>query len=225
MILKHATFPFRTKEVRDTGEFSGYASVFDNADWYGDVVRKGAFAASLATWKEKGQLPPILWQHKSDSPIGPHLEMVEDDKGLFVRGKLLVDEIPKAREALALLKAKVISGMSIGFDVPEDGMDYDGKAEVWNLTKINLWENSLVTFPANPEAQVESVKFALASGNLPTPSDFEKALREMGFSRSRAKYITSHGFTTLRDAGLPPRDAEEKKAKVDFSPLHDIFKR
>lgn len=225
MKLKRLTFPFHTKEVKDTGEFSGYASVFDTVDWYGDVVRKGAFVESLAAWKEKDKLPPILWQHMTDQPIGPHLEMREDDVGLFVRGRLLVDDIPKAREAHALLKNKVIGGMSIGFDVPEDGMSYDGKAQVWNLNRINLWENSLVTFPANQDAQVENVKTLLSSGTLPAPSDFEKFLREAGFTRSAARHIASRGFTSLRDAGLPLRDAEEKAKTFDVSPLLNIFKR
>lgn len=225
MNRKFMTFPFVTKDVKDTGEFTGYASVFDTIDFYGDVIRKGAFVDSLAKWKAKGKLPPILWQHNTQMPIGPHLAMEEDDKGLFVHGQLLIGDIEKAREAFALLKAKVISGMSIGFDIPEDGMNYDGKAEVWNITKANLWENSLVTFPANPDAQVENVKTCLASGTLPSPSDFERLLRDAGFTRRQATHIASRGYTSLRDAGLPLRDAEGKTTKVDLSPIINIFKR
>lgn len=227
MNRKHRTYPFHTKEVKESGEFSGYASVFDKIDWYGDVVRRGAFTRTIAEWKKKDRLPPILWQHNAQMPIGPHLDMYEDEKGLFVRGQLLVNEIEKAREAHALLKARVISGMSIGFDVAEDGMDYDGKTNVWNLTDLDLWENSLVTFPANEDAQVEEVKTILASGKLPAPSDFEGFLRDAGFTRRQAKYIASNGYTGLRDAGLPLRDAEDNDepnaAKaVDLSPLAEI---
>lgn len=209
LIRKHRTFAFETKELKDDGEFTGYASVFDTVDHYRDVIRRGAFTESLERWKEKGRLPPLLWMHRAEMPIGPHLEMREDDRGLFVRAKLLIDEEdanPEARRARGLLKNKVISGMSIGFDVADGGMTFDGKLNIWNLMKINLWENSLVTFPANEDAQVEQVKTALLGGRLPAPSDFEGLLRDAGFTRSQAKLITSKGYTSLRDAGLDLRD-------------------
>lgn len=219
-------FPFVTKEVKDTGEFTGYASVFDNMDYYRDVIRKGAFLDTIAKWKKLGRFPPLLWQHMAACPLGPHLDMYEDDHGLYVHARLLVDEIPQAKQAHALLKAKVIGGMSIGFDVMEDGADYDGKTNVWNLTALELWENSLVTFPANEEAQVDEVKSILASGKLPAPSEFEGLLREAGFTRSQAKWITSKGYVGLRDAGLPLREAEGDDTKsVDLSELSNYLKR
>lgn len=214
--MKRKTFPFETKELKTNGELTGYASVFDTVDYYRDVVRRGAFTDSIADWKSKGKLPPLLWQHNAQMPIGPHLDMYEDEKGLYIHAQLLVDEVEKAREARALVKAKVISGFSIGFDIGEDGSEYDSKANVFNLTKISLWENSLVTFPANVDAQVEEVKSFLAAGKLPAPSDFEGFLRDAGFSRRQAKYIASNGYTSLRDAGLPCRDDEVNADHADI---------
>src|ERR1044072_5764284 len=114
------TVPFHVKEISASGKFSGYASVFDNLDYYRDVVRRGAFVETLAKWKELGAFPPVLWQHDSYCPIGPHTEMREDEKGLYVEGELLIadeDSNPEARKAYGLLKRKVIRGMSIGFDI------------------------------------------------------------------------------------------------------------
>lgn len=225
MNLKRRTYPLHVKELTEAGKLCGYASVFDKIDWYGDVVRRGAFTKTIAAWKSKGRLPPLLWQHDSKAPIGPHLDMYEDEKGLYVEAQLLIDDVPKAREARALVAAKAINGFSIGFDYTDDGIEFDGKANVWNLLELDLWENSLVTFPANEDAGVTEVKNILAAGRLPAPSEFETFLRDVGgFSRKQAKHIAACGFTSLRDAGLPLRDAEDEKA-IDLSPLLDYVKR
>lgn len=224
--LQRRAVPFQLKEISQAGEFSGYASVFDVLDYYSDVIRKGAFEKSLGKWAGKGKLPPLLWQHKSDIPLGPHTLMREDDKGLYVEGRLLIKEIPKAAEAHALLLHKVISGMSIGFDYGSPP-EYDGKTNVWNILEVDLWENSLATFPANEEAQVEAVKSKLVAGTLPTLSEFEDLLRDVGgFSRKQAKTIAACGFKSLlRDAdGEPLRDAEDEKA-IDLSDILNYVKR
>lgn len=218
MIRQHRAFPFKVKEIADTGVFTGYASVFDVLDYYRDVVRPGAFTKTLADWKAKDRLPPLLWQHDSRSPLGPHEDMYEDEKGLYVKGRLLIEDVPQARTAHALLKAKVISGMSIGFDLPEDGMQYDGKTNVWNITEVKLWENSLATFPANDECHVDDVK---GIGRL---SELEDVLRDAaGLSRSKAKQVASLCYARLvRDArGQPLREVERinEAAGVDLSPI------
>lgn len=226
MNRKTRTVPFHVKEIRDVGTFTGYASVFDVLDYYRDVVRQGAFAASLAEWKSKDRLPPLLWQHDARTPLGPHEDMYEDTKGLYVEGRLLIDDVPQARTAHALLKHKVINGMSIGFDIPDGGMVYDGKTNVWNLTAIKLWENSLATFPANEECEVDEVK-SVASGLK--ISEFEDLLRDAaGLSRSKAKQVAGLAYSRLlRDVGGEPlRDVEIKQAAgVDLSPIFNYLQR
>lgn len=222
--------PFHVKEVTNKGEFSGYASVFDTLDYYGDVIRKGAFLETLSDWQTKDALPPCLWSHLSTEPIGPHTLMREDAKGLYVEGLLLIDDIPRARSTHALLKAKAIRGMSIGFDYGEPP-EFDGKLGIWNIGKVDLWENSLCTFPANEDAVVDQVKSLLAAGKMPSPSEFEDLLRDVaGFSRKQAKHIAGHGYRSLlRDAGddAPLRDAEDREKAIDtqlLSPILDYLK-
>lgn len=146
MKTKHLQIPLEIKSVSETGVFSGYGSVFHNEDSYGDVVRPGAFKKSLAEWAKKGRLPPMLWQHDRREPIGVFTKMVEDEKGLFVEGRLLIDDIPQARAAYALLKEKALGGMSIGYREILIEQDHDEK--VTNLLELDLWEVSVVTFPA-----------------------------------------------------------------------------
>lgn len=222
MNLRHRAVPFHVKAIEKSGEFSGYASVFDTLDYYNDVMRRGCFTETLAKWKAKDRLPPLLWQHDAKQPLGPHTLMREDDKGLYVEGRLLIDDVPQARTAHALLMHKVIDGMSIGFDYAEDGMEYDGKTNVWNIIKVDLWENSLATFPANTDARVDDVKSILAAGKLLSLPEFEDLLRSAGFSRKQAKHTAGLGYRSLlRDAGVAPlRDAEDDSEQViDLSPI------
>ncbi len=210
-------FDFEMKALDTKGVFSGYGSVFDVIDSYREVVAPGAFAKSLAKWKGKDRLPPMLYQHRAAEPIGAFTDMREDKKGLYVEGQLLVDDIQRAREVYALLKAKALSGMSIGFNVMPDGEEYDSRAGIYKLTELELWEVSIVTFPANEAANVESVKAnaqfieriraCTARGELPSVRDFEDAMREVfAFSKQDATAIASLSIGKLR------REAASKDA-------------
>ena len=192
---------FEIKAVSDDGLFSGYASVFDNVDSYGDIVRKGAFVESIGEWEAKGKMPPILWNHDPSDPIGVYTKMQEDDKGLFVEGRLLIDDVPRAKQTHALMKAGVIDGLSIGYRVKEYLHNED--EEVTDLIKLSLREVSIVTFPANPETRIEAVKSRLDAGELPTLPEFEKFLREAGFSKSQATAIAGHGLRKLLSDSAP----------------------
>lgn len=189
---------FKVKSVGDDGTFSGYGSVFDVVDSYSDVVHRGAFKGSLASWAQKGGLPAMLWQHKFDEPIGIYTKMEEDDHGLYLEGRLLIDDDPLAKRAYAHLKAGSLTGLSIGYSIPPGGAEWDNQAEVFRLKNVDLWEVSLVTFPANDAARVETVKHALQG-----PRQFEKFLRDAGLSRTEAKALMADGYKgiTQRDAG------------------------
>lgn len=176
MELKFLERPFEVKGVDDDGVFEGLGSVFGNVDAYKEIVAPGAFAESLAQWKAVGRLPPVLWQHRSGEPVGPHLEMEERAIGLHVRGKLLVDDVQRAKEARALMRAKAVNGLSIGFVTREDS--YDRVTGIRTLKKVDLWEVSIVTFPANPAAQISSVKSAIDA--IQTFAEAENFLREVG---------------------------------------------
>jgi HK97 family phage prohead protease len=223
MKLKVRQVPFQFKAVQDDGTFEGYASIFGNTDSYRDVVMPGAFANSLAKWKAQDAMPPVLWQHQSYSPIGATTDLAEDGKGLRVAGQLLVKDVQLAREARALAKAGVVRGLSIGYDPVTE--EYDGKTNVNRLLEIDLWEYSFATFPANTEATITAVKSLLAAGELPTLPEFEDSLREaLGYSRSQAKAIASHGLKYLleqRDAdkGISTDEVESIMAMIKAHPV------
>ena len=196
---KQLVRPLEIKALADDGTFEGYGSVFHNEDWYGDVVAPGAFANTLAEWRAKGALPPMCWQHNMDQVVGVYEEMAEDDRGLYLKGRLLKDDVALAREAYALIRARAISGLSIGYRVRVE--EYDREADVRTLKDLELWEVSLVTMPANDLARVEAVK------NIEDITGLERFLREAGsLSRKEAREIVFRLKGSLRDAGEPERE-------------------
>ena len=195
--LKHRQVAFKTDTVSDDGTFKGYASVFGNVDSYGEIVEAGAFSESLKSMRKNDGPLPVLWQHDSTQPIGGDELVSEDETGLKADGFLLIDTIPMAKQAHALLKRRVVKGLSIGYYVEKDS--YNEKTGVRTLHKLALKEYSIVTFPANTLANVESVKHAVRDGHLPTLSEFESFLCEAGFSRTQAKAVAGYGLRKLLD--------------------------
>ncbi len=124
----------------------GYASLWGIADLNGDVVARGAFADSLARTGAAGVR--MLHQHEARAVVGVWDEMVEDQRGLLVRGRI-EDWSPEARFAGALSRAGALDGLSIGFRAAKARRD--GRLRV--LTAVELWEVSLVTFPMLPGAR------------------------------------------------------------------------
>lgn len=217
MRIKTCDF-LEVKAVGEDGTIEGYGSVFGNVDSYGDIVLPGAFAKTLAAWGDKGGLPPILWQHKSSEPIGVWTAMAEDAKGLKVTGRLLVQDDPVAARAYAHLKAGSISGLSIGYSVPEGGEAFDPATGVNRLSCLNLYEVSVVTFPANEAAQVDRVR---SRELLADPRALETVLRDAGLSRGAAKAILAGGLKAAqaeRDArtlDAPTQDGEAIVAALE----------
>ena len=132
------------------GRIHGYASLFGQPDQNGDVVMPGAFAKSLAALAAAGRKVKFLWQHDPACPIGVWSEVAEDTTGLLVTGEILA-QVSHGTDALALLEAGAIDGLSIGYRTvrAEPNPETGGR----NLHEIDLWEVSLVTFPMLPAAR------------------------------------------------------------------------
>lgn len=197
---KNAQFELKREPDQD-GFFEGYASVFGVVDQGMDVVERGAFTKSLGS----GRKVKMLWQHDQAQPIGVWDEIREDERGLFVKGRVL-KEVQKGREAQALMKAGAMDSMSIGYRTIEAMDEADGR--VRKLTEIDLFEISLVTFPMLPDAIVTDIK------SIQTERDFERFLRDAGYSRKQAAALTLHGYKALTDQRDAVVDSEEDRAKA-----------
>ncbi|HVV29116.1 MAG TPA: HK97 family phage prohead protease [Rhizomicrobium sp.] len=150
-------------------EFEGYASLFGVPDGAGDVVAPGAFAASLRR-RGAGQVR-MLYQHFAHAPIGVWEEIVEDSRGLYVRGRLVRD-VEQARDVGALLAEGALGGLSIGFRTVRARRGA-GKG-TRTLLEVELWEISVVTFPLLAGSTVTAV-----GGHRPKP-DLARVFREAG---------------------------------------------
>lgn len=179
------SFVFEVRATGDDGSVEGYGSVFGVKDSYDDVIAAGAFARSLGEHKSAGTMPAMLWQHDPSEPIGVWTDMTEDAKGLKIKGRLALDT-SRGKEAHALLKMGALNGLSIGFVSKQ--WAYDKDTDVRTLTEIDLWEVSLVTFPANGKSRITNVK---SCDDLHAPKDAERILRDAGFSKADALAFVS----------------------------------
>ena len=141
------------------GEFEGYASLFHVADGAGDIVVPGAFQSSLR------RRPParvrMLYQHFAHEPIGTWEEIREDQRGLYVRGRLAT-ESDRARDVAALIRAGALDGLSIGFKTLRARRN--AALGTRTLLEIELWEISVVTFPLLAGSEVTAIG---EKGDLP----------------------------------------------------------
>jgi HK97 family phage prohead protease len=153
----------------------GYASLFGKTDQGGDIVQKGAYAASLKRLSARQGRVKMLWQHDPGQPIGVWDEVREDATGLWVKGRIL-PQVERGREVAALVQAGAIDGLSIGYRTVKAERDGKGKRL---LSELELWEVSLVTFPMLPEARVAAKANAVDDAWRDMAAVFEDARRAL----------------------------------------------
>lgn len=136
-------------------QIEGYAAIFGVPDMSGDVIRPGAFSGLQSDGQKlipgRGSRVMMLYQHAADRPVGCWHRMEEDQFGLYVRGTVFA-ETDTGEDLFALLKGGAIDGLSIGFSPIRSRRNRDGRRE---LTSIDLWEVSIVTFPMAPQARIQ----------------------------------------------------------------------
>ena len=149
--MEFKALEFKNSDVDlDARTFKGYAATWDK-DQVNDIIQKGAFTKTL---QERASRVKILWQH--NEPLGMPSLMREDEKGLYVEGKISKTRL--GDEALELMRDGVVDQMSIGFSVPQGKSEYSGNDDARIIKEVKLYEFSPVTFPANENAFITSVK-------------------------------------------------------------------
>lgn len=200
--MEYKTF---SAEMKATGDytFSGYGSTFlGTPDSYNDIIMPGAFTQTLADRSR-----PILmkYNHFSDV-IGRYTTAKQDDKGLYLEGKLSKGH-STAEDVYANMKNDAVTGLSIGYVIPSGGAQ-KGDDGIRRISQVDLVEVSLTPTPANINAQVSSVKSALdIAGSL---REVEQILREgSGFSRAEAFALVQRIKSLVTD------EEQEKSTTID----------
>ena len=207
MDIKYLNFKTEIKS-NDKGEaksFEAYGSTFGNVDSYDDVVLRGAFLETL-----NKRTPKILYQHDTSRVAGVMTAAEEDDKGLLIRGEFLNTTL--GRDVHEEVKSGAIDSMSIGFSIKESEYDERG---VRFIKAVELYEVSFVTFPANEQAIVTSVK----TDGVKTIRDYERFLRDAGFTKNDSKRFALHGFKTSEEIERDARNSELKQSLLNLNKL------
>lgn len=149
---EYKAFKFELENSDESGEFSGYAAVFGNRDSGDDIIEKGAFSKTI---REDFDRIKILALHNDCwLPVGRPLELRENERGLFIRGK--ISDTSMGRDIKTLLRDGVLTELSIGYDAVS--FDFDKDDGVRHLKEIRLWEVSIVTWAMNDQAKINEVK-------------------------------------------------------------------
>lgn len=136
--------------VDDAGAITAMAWPFGSGDRVGDWIHKGAFASAPATL-------PMLFGHRPNDPVGVWNEITEEKQGLQAKGQLLIKDVARAREVHSLVKARALTGISIGFITKKSSPRKGGGRDI---KLLDLVEISLVTVPMHPGARITSSKSA-----------------------------------------------------------------
>lgn len=217
--MKRMNAPLELKEVSSTGKISGYASIFGNVDLGGDIIVKDEPFKEFV--KNADGRVVMLFSHDNGGFFGPSsaaggmpigtAEVEQNSKGLKFDGQLVMDDVFVRDRLYPQLKARTISGMSIGYDVLPGGAKVDEEKGVRELHALKLWEISPVLWGMNPKAGIDAVK------SVETIKDFEAFLRDVGgFSKARAKAIASVGFKAAMERRDDADDAAEVANFVKF---------
>ena len=221
-------FEIKLEDINDDGVFEGWGSLFDNEpDSYRDLVARGAFQETLANGGRNKTGVAMLYQHRSDKLPGVWLSLSEDPKGLRVKGQLAL-ETQLGKDVHEIMKLGAKTGMwkfslSIGYDTLDHEMQTvnvgDAKIKVRLIKKAELWEISIVTFPAKIGATITTVK---QIEGAKTERELEKVLRDAGLSKCSAQYLVKMCKPKLREAGQT--EEENKEENILLSEMLDSLK-
>ena len=157
--MEHKYKSFEMK-AQDNGTIAGYFSTYDKTpDSYGDIIEPGAFTETLEKRKESGHPFPLCFNHDFSAVIGAVKSVEDTEKGPYIEAEFLDTQL--AQDVRKMLMSGAIYQFSFAYDVlgARQPDEEEKKAGVTNvLTKLEVFEISVVTVPANQNAVATEVK-------------------------------------------------------------------
>ena len=200
--------------VNDEGIFEGYLSTYDDVDSYGTYFIPGAWDKSIERFNS-GEVIPVLWSHDRSKPIGKFTELKSDDKGLWGRGKLTLED-PQAKIAYAHMKDGSVMGLSVGFELDYDNVIYNRMLDALGIAEADLFECSVVVFPANSNAKITNFK---SQNHDHGENKMEGSIAETIEKMNAAIENLRTAQTAQNDAEISKRDAEISELKKQIAQL------
>lgn len=155
---------FLTKDVSESikdvdtekGIVTGYFSVFGVKDSDGDIVMPGAYKKTIKENGPQSEHSRILhlYMHDPTQVLAKPSVLKEDKYGLYFESK--ISDTTLGKDVLQLYRDKVLTEHSIGYQIIK--REVDEQREEQKLVELKLWEGSTVSWGANMEALVTSVK-------------------------------------------------------------------
>ena len=200
--------------VNDEGIFEGYLSTYDDVDSYGTYFIPGAWDKSIERFNS-GEVVPVLWSHDRTKPIGKFTELKSDEKGLWGRGKLTLED-PQAKIAYAHMKDGSVMGLSVGFEMDYDNVIYNRLLDALGIAEADLFECSVVVFPANSNAKITNFK---SQNHDHGENKMEGSIAETIEKMNAAIENLRTAQTAQNDAEISKRDAEISDLKKQIAQL------
>ena len=200
--------------VNDEGIFEGYLSTYDDVDSYGTYFIPGAWDKSIERFNS-GEVIPVLWSHDRSKPIGKFTELKSDEKGLWGRGKLTLED-PQAKIAYAHMKDGSVMGLSVGFEMDYDNVIYNRLLDALGIAEADLFECSVVVFPANSNAKITNFKSQTHDhGENKMEGSIAETIEKMNAAIENLRTAQ----TAQNDAEISKRDAEISELKKQIAQL------
>lgn len=176
---------YKTMQLKadEAGKISGFFSTYERTpDSYGDIILPGAFTKTIEKRKESGHPFPLCFNHDFSSVIGAVNTIEEKEQGPYIEADFLDTQL--GQDVRKMVQSGAIYQFSFAYDVlgrrdPTDEERKNGVVDV--LTELEVYEVSVVTVPANQNAQVTDIKSVIETavkvGRRNSKSD-EDTIRE-----------------------------------------------